>query len=133
MPENNTSVKELHEQATEAEAAKDAASAIQLYKQIVVQDSLNIAAYNSLMKLYRRAKDYKKELAIINKAIKSYEAYYHKHQPRHNKRIDDISRKLNKAFGLTDKKGNDVYSPEPISSWKKRKLVVDKRLSALSS
>jgi tetratricopeptide (TPR) repeat protein len=128
MPENIPSVKDLHEQAAEAEENKDAALAIQLYKQIVAQDALNIPAYNSLMKLYRSGKDYKKELAIIDKAIKNYEAYYRKHQPKHNKKIDDISRKLNKAFGLTDKKGNAVYNPEPNGRWKNRKLVVEKRL-----
>jgi tetratricopeptide (TPR) repeat protein len=129
MPENVPSIKDLQEQAAEAEDNKDAALAIQLYKQIVAQDALNIPAYNSLMKLYRRGKDYKKELGIIDKAIRNYEAYYRKHQPKHNKKIDDISRKLNKAFGLTDKKGNAVYNPEPIGGWKKRKLVVEKRLN----
>lgn len=128
MPENIPSVKELHGQAAEAEAGKDNASAIKLYKQIIAKDALNTDAYNSLMKLYRRSKAYKKELAIINKAIKNYEAYYRRHQPKHSKKIDDISRKLNKAFGLTDKKGNAVYSPEPIGGWKKRKLVVERRV-----
>ncbi len=130
MPENIPSVKDLHEQAAEAQAGKDNAAAIKLYEQILGQDALNIAAYNSLMKLYRRSKEYKKEIAIINKAIKNYEAYYRKHQPRHSKKIDDISQRLNKAFGLTDKKGNAVYSPEPIGGWKKRKLVVEKRVGA---
>ncbi len=128
MNDQAPSIKELHQQAAEAEANGDAAAAIQLYKEIVQQDALHIDAYNSLMKLYRRAKDYKKELAIINKAIKSYEAYYKKHKPHHSKSIDDISRKLNKAFGLTDKKGEELYSPEPLGTWKKRKAVVEKRI-----
>jgi len=128
MPENIKSVKELHGEAAEAQAGKDSGTAIKLYKQILAQDALNLDAYNSLMKLYRRSKEYKKELAIINKAIKNYEVYYQKQQPKHGKKIDDISRKLNRAFGLTDKKGNAVYSPEPIAGWKKRKLVAEKRL-----
>lgn len=128
MKDEAPSIKELHDEAKKAEANGDTVSAIQLYKEILKQDALYINAYNSLMKLYRRAKEYKKELAIINQAIKNYEAYYKKHQPRHRKSVDDISRKLNKALGLTDKNSNALYSPEPIAGWKKRRLVVEKRL-----
>ncbi len=127
MKDEAPSIKELHEEATKAEANGDTVGAIQLYKEMLKQDVLYISAYSSLMKLYRRAKEYKKELTIINQAIKNYEAFYKKHQPRHRKSVDDISRKLNKALGLTDKNSKALYSPEPIATWKKRKLVVEKK------
>jgi len=37
--------------------------------------------------------------------------------------------KLNKSFGLVDKKGTKLYSPEPIGRWQKRKEIVEKKLS----
>ncbi len=131
MAQSDPSIKDLQAQAADMEAAGDKTSAIHLYQQILEQDNLHINAYNSLMKLYRRGKEYKKELSIVNKAIKNYEAYFRSRQPKHNKSIKAVSEKLNKAFGLMDKKGNTVYSPEPIGSWKKRKLVIEKRMGKL--
>ena len=130
MTEENASLKDIFSKAEEAEEKKDNSKAIDLYKNITEKDSLNIPAYDKLMKLFRRSKEYKKELSIINKAIKAYEAYYKKHKPTHSKTVDEISKKLNKSFGLTDKKGNAVYDPEPLGKWKKRKLIVQKKLDS---
>ena len=46
-----------------------------------------------------------------------------------SKKISDISKKLNKAFHLVDKKGNSLYNPEPINRWQKRKEVVEKKIA----
>ena len=122
------SIKDIIGKAEEAEKNKDTSSAIQLYKEALQHDDLYTLAYDRLMKLYRQSKDYKKELAIINKGIRAFEAYYHKHRQKHSKAINDISEKLNKAFGLIDKKGIKTYNPEPIGKWQKRKEVVEKKL-----
>ena len=126
MIDDTLSEKELHLQAKEMETKGNTAAAIELYKAIIKKDALYKDAYNALMKLYRRAKEYKKEAAIITQAIKAYEAYYKKSRPRHPKSVDDISHKLNKALGLTDKNSNALYSPEPVATWKKRRQVVEK-------
>ncbi len=128
MENTKASIKDILAAATEAEKNKDNADAIKLYKEILQRDNLYIQAYDRLMKLYRQGKDYKKELAIINKGIKAYETYYRKLQPKHSKTINELSAKLNKAFGFTDKKGNKTYNPEPIGKWQKRKATVEKRL-----
>ena len=128
MEDKEASIKDIIGKAEEAEKNKDTDSAIKLYKEVLQHDDLYILAYNRLMKLYRQSKDYKKELAIINKAIKAYEAYYRKHRPKHSKTINELSEKLNKAFGLIDKKGIKTYNPEPIGNWQKRKAVVEKKL-----
>ncbi len=80
------------------------------------------------MKLYRKSKDYKKELAIINKALKAYRAYYKTQQPAYSKKIDELSARLNISLGLTDKKGSSLYEPEPLGKWNKRKIIVEKKL-----
>ena len=128
MEDKEASIKDIIGKAEEAEKNKNTGSAIKLYQEVLQQDDLYILAYNRLMKLYRQSKDYKKELAIINKAIKAYEAYYRKHRPKHSKAISELSEKLNKAFGLIDKKGIKTYNPEPIGNWQKRKAVVEKKL-----
>ncbi len=128
MEDQQESIKDIIGKAGEAEKNKDYANAIALYKEVLQHDDLYTQAYNRLMKLYRQTRDYKKELAIINKGIKAFETYYNKRQPKHPKSINDISEKLNKAFGLIDKKGVKTYNPEPIGTWQKRKVVVEKKL-----
>ena len=128
MEDKEASIKAIIGKAEEAERNKDSSSAIKWYKEVLQHDDLCIQAYDRLMKLYRQSKEYKNELAVINKAIKAYEAYYRKHRPKHSKTISDLSEKLNKAFGLVDKKGIKTYQPEPIGKWLKRKAVVEKKL-----
>ena len=128
MEENKTSIKAIIAKAEEAENNKDSNDAIRLYKEVLEHDDLYIQAYDRLMKLYRQGKDYKREMTIINKGIKAYETYYSKQKTKHTKSVNELSEKLNKAFGFVDKKGIKTYYPEPIGRWQKRKAVVEKRL-----
>ncbi|HEV8082832.1 MAG TPA: hypothetical protein VGP55_06510 [Chitinophagaceae bacterium] len=129
MPtENDTSIKDIFSKAEEAEKKDDTKKAIELYKAVTDEDNLNIPAYDKLMKLFRKSKEYKKELSLVNKAIKVYEAYYKMRWRKHSKTIDSISSKLNKSLGLTDKEGIHVYDPEPLGKWKKRKIIVQNKL-----
>ena len=125
MPELK-SIKELMAEAKSAEEVDQLPQAGELYKQVLEQDKINEYAYNRLMIIYRKLKDQKKELQIIDTAIKAYEKFYasKKHT---NKSIAAISDKLNKSFGLADKKGNALYTPEPIATWQKRKELLEKR------
>jgi two-component SAPR family response regulator len=118
--------KELIADAKSAEEDGQPEQAAELYDQALQQDGLNEYAYNRLMIIYRKLKDKKKELQIINIAIKAYEDFYasKKHT---SKSITTISNKLNKSFGLTDKKGLAIYTPEPIATWQKRKELLERR------
>jgi hypothetical protein len=129
MEESEPSINDLLSKAKEARKNKDDALAIQLYHQVLKIDSMQIPAYDALMKIYRQEKAYKKELAIINAGIKEYEKYYHKRSGKHTKEVDALSAKLNKSLGLVDKKGTKLYNPEPIGKWQKRKEVVNKKLA----
>jgi len=125
--ENGASVNELISKAEEAEKT-DPSLAIETYKQIVEKDPLQTRAYDRLMILYRKEKDYKKELSIINSGIKTFEKFYKDQLGKPSKKISEISKQLNKAFHLIDKKGNSLYAPEPIDRWQKRKEVVEKKM-----
>jgi tetratricopeptide (TPR) repeat protein len=128
MANEQLSLKEIISKAGEAESKKDNNSAIELYNKAIQSDSLNVYSYGRLMKIFRALKQYKKELSVINKAIKAYENFYKKKKTK-SKKVSDISEKLNRSFGLVDKKGNNLYDPEPIAGWKKRKTIVEKKLS----
>ena len=125
MPE----VKTVKETITEAKAAEDAGepeTAIGIYEQALQLDQLNEYAYNRLMIIYRKLKDKKKELQIINTAVKAYQKFYSS-KKRTTKSITEISNKLNKSFGLADKKGTALYTPEPIATWQKRKELLERK------
>jgi hypothetical protein len=128
MEDEALSIKEILSQAAEAEATKNNSLAIGLYDKAIKKDRLNIYAYDRLMKIFRQLKDYKKELAVINKGVKAYEQFYKSKMKKRSGKVSEISQKLNRSFGLTDKKGNNIYDPEPIARWKKRKLNVEKKL-----
>lgn len=83
--------------------------------------------YSRLMVLYRQQKEYKKELNVINNAIRIFEPLMTK-QKSADRKVNNISSKLNKVLGLTDSKGKTLYEPKPLSDWRKRKETVLKKL-----
>ena len=120
-------IKQAIEEAGEAEKKEEISTAINDYEEALKKDPLAEKAYDRLMILYRKEKDYKKELKLINAGIKAFEGFY-KSKKTGSRKIAEISKKLNRSFGFTDKKGNALYDPEPIARWKKRKLTVEKRI-----
>ncbi len=120
------SIKHIIEEANDAEE-KDTSVAKEDYEEAIKKDPLTEKAYDRLMIIYRKEKDYKSELRIINTRIKAFEKFYRSRKSG-SKRIAEISNKLNRSFGFTDKKGNALYEPEPIARWKKRKATVLKRI-----
>ena len=121
------SIKKIIEEADEAEQKEDISLAKEDYEEVIKKDPLAEKAYDRLMILYRKEKDYKSELKLINAGIKAFENFYRSRKSG-SKKIAEISKKLNRSFGFTDKKGNTVYDPEPIAKWKKRRLTVEKRI-----
>lgn len=130
MKETGHSIKDLLVNAEQAEKNEDDKLAINLYREIINQDPLHIQSYDRLMKIYRQRKEYKNELSIINTGIKEYEKFYNTHFKKHSKKINEISEKLNKSFGLIDKKGIKTYNPEPLGRWQKRKELVNKKVKS---
>jgi hypothetical protein len=121
------SIKKTIKEADEAEEKEDISLAIKDHEEAIKANPLFEKTYDRLMILYRKDKDYKNELRIINTGIKSFEDFY-RSRKTDSKKIAQISKKLNRSFGFTDKKGNAVYEPEPIARWKKRKVIVEKRI-----
>jgi tetratricopeptide (TPR) repeat protein len=119
------------EQAREAEAAGELEEAADAYEKVIAKDSLDEFAYNRLFIIYRKLKEYGKELNAIKAGIEAFEKFYNVHYGKKSDKVSALSKKLNKTLGLTDKKGNSLYSPEPVGKWKKRKAVVEKRVKAM--
>jgi tetratricopeptide (TPR) repeat protein len=98
------------------------------YEKLLKQRPLLEKVYDRLMIIYRSQKEYKKELGLINAAIKTFESNYEKKKKASGKKITQLSKALLKATGLSDKNGNNIYDFEPTARWKKRKVTVLNKL-----
>ena len=118
------------QQAVAAEKNENLALAEKLYKKQMQLKAFNAFVYTRLMILYRKQKRYKEELAIINKGISHFAEHKAKQSSKKNSNaaIKKLSSSLNKSLGLTDNKGNFLFDPEPVATWKKRKKTVEKKL-----
>jgi tetratricopeptide (TPR) repeat protein len=122
-----TTKKDLIAKAKELEDAQELEQAAEIYEQVFSKDALEAEAYDRLMIVYRKLKEYKKELAVIDRGIAAFEEFYESKVSK-SKKVIEISNKLAKSFGLIDKKGNSTYDPEPIGKWKKRRSIVEKKM-----
>jgi len=102
------------------------------YREQVEKGIFSPAPYDRLMIHYRKEKNYPEELKVIKQAIGTFKKYYADLQgsaiKKQKSKITELSRKISKSTGLTDKKGNDTYLPEPIPRWIKRQSVVEQKL-----
>ena len=126
-----TSIKEIIDKARNAES-DDIEQAATLYEQARKADPANEYPYERLMIIYRKLKKYKEELRVIDEGIKFFEAFYRNKSQQlfgKDKKIMELSKALMKRVGLQDKRGKNLYYPEPIQKWRKRKETVEKKLS----
>jgi tetratricopeptide (TPR) repeat protein len=127
----DNSYKDLIKKAEEAEDNEQLDEAIKLYSEAMKVEPSYELPYDRLMVIYRRQKNYKEELKIINEGIRFFSEQHENKQKEMvgaNKKIAQLSNALMKSVGLKDKKGKNVYYPEPIPKWQKRKQVVEKKL-----
>ncbi|WP_148909365.1 tetratricopeptide repeat protein [Sphingobacterium allocomposti] len=104
--------------------------AIQCYRSALKQDPLNIQAYSRLMVIFRKQKDYRSELKIINRAIENYQ-YVQTHHPgnRDPSSLKSATKELAQKLGLLDEKGAPVFQADHLSKWIKRAGTVQKKMS----
>ena len=110
------------------ESAGDIDEAIALYHGALKKYPQQAAIYDRLMILYRKEKQYKKELSVINAGIKAFTALL---QPAKNigaGKVANLSKSILRSVGLTDKKDRPLYHPQPIARWQKRKKTVEAKL-----
>jgi hypothetical protein len=116
--------------AKEEEGKGNLKQAAKYYEAATKDERPDELPFNRLMIIYRKLKQYKDELRVINKGIKRFEEFYRKASAKggKGKKLSDLSEAFMKSSGLKDRKGNLVYQPEPIAKWSKRKLVVEKKI-----
>jgi hypothetical protein len=108
---------------------------IEKYLADVNAGTTDVRPYERLMIHYRKQKNYKEEVAIINKGIDVLKSFYQRHQEKVFGRrvpnsIKNLSEKISRSTGLQDKKGNTLFLPEPVPKWTKRLSVAEAKLKA---
>jgi hypothetical protein len=107
---------------------------IAFYEEQAKAGAIDPFYYDRLMIYYRKHKEYKKELSLINKALKIFADHFKKQADeilavaKSGAAIKRLSAKINKSAGLVDKKGYPHYMPEPILRWLKRKKTVQEKI-----
>ena len=117
----------LHAKQLEQDGELEKAAVI--LERLIKKEPLNENAYNRLMIIYRKNKDYKNELAVIKKGVDNFErSFKTASRVKVTPKIATLSKSLLKSLGLADKKGKVLYEREPLGKWKKRRLTVERLL-----
>jgi tetratricopeptide (TPR) repeat protein len=115
------------EGARQLEQRGELKKAVELYESLLKRSADDLKIITRLIILYRKLKNYKKEIGLINKAIKIHEQRYA--PKKANKQVSLISKKLNLLLGHTDKKGRTKLLPQEIIKLETRKSLLQKKLS----
>lgn len=107
----------------------DPVKAVAGYEKDIKKKPLGEYSYDRLMIIFRKQRDYGKELGVIKRAIDAFEGSFADARGARNKTLARLSRSLLKSLNMTDKKGNIVYDMEPLNRWRKRKTFVENKLA----
>lgn len=110
---------------------------IEEYKEQVEKGIIDPFPYDRLMVFYRKEKDFQAELKVIKKGIATFKKHYADLQKasvkKKKSKVHELSRMFSKTTGLTDKKGNELYLPEPLPKWIRRQGTVEQKLKRKKS
>jgi hypothetical protein len=114
------------EEAVQLEQDGRLEEAAKLYEDAIKPKPLEEHPYNRLMIIYRKLKRPKDELRVIKAGIAAFQSQFIRKS--RNKKLTELSNAMMRSAGLSDKKGKQLYYPEPVNKWMKRKQVVEKKL-----
>ena len=124
-------IEQRNNEASEAEKNDDIKKATRLYEQNINEDYADKFAFERLMIIYRKQKNYKNELRVIERGIQVFQQNIEEHlQHSLAKRVDagklkQLSNAIIKKSGL---KKDELHFPDPIDKWIKRKEIVKQKL-----
>jgi tetratricopeptide (TPR) repeat protein len=124
-------IEQRNNEASEAEKNDDIKKATRLYEQNINEDYADEFAFERLMIIYRKQKDYKNELRVIERGIQLFQQNIEEHlQHSLSRRVNalklkQLSNAIIKKSGL---KKEEIHFPDPIDKWIKRKEIVKGKL-----
>ncbi|TMI81941.1 MAG: hypothetical protein E6H10_10525 [Bacteroidetes bacterium] len=124
-------VEERNNEARQAEQAGNLQKAIKLYEQNIKEAYADEYAFERLMIIYRKQKQYKDELRVINRGIDLFEQNLNEHLKQSlSRHIDGKKLELlsNAILKKTSSKTQQPHFPDPIDKWMKRREIVEEKL-----
>jgi tetratricopeptide (TPR) repeat protein len=124
-------IEEKNDTARKEELNGNLDKAIKLYEENIRENYADEFAFERLMIIYRKQKEYEDELRVITRGIELFEQNIEEHLKhslaRHvdGKKLEQISHAILKKSGL---KKAELHFPDPIDKWIKRKEIVEKKL-----
>ena len=124
-------IEQRNKDAQGAEQDNHIDKAIQLYEQNIKEDYADEFAFERLMILYRKEKEYKEELRVIRRGIEVFRQSMKEHLKhslsRHvdSKKLEQLSNAILKKTGS---KKPEVHFPDPVDKWIKREEIVKQKL-----
>jgi tetratricopeptide (TPR) repeat protein len=126
---DDNDVPETFNGARSLEIKGDLKTAALLYEKLLKRADSNVKIITRLMIVYRKLKNFRKELSTIERAIKIYSK--DNTDKKANKQVNLISKKLNLLLGHTDKKGKSLLIPPEVLKLQKRKDALLKKHPSL--
>jgi hypothetical protein len=125
-------VEERNQAAREAEKDDDLNKAIRFYEQNIREDHADKFAFERLMIIYRKHKEYQNELRVIKRGIEVFQKKF-KERVKHSlgRRVSDkkIEQLSNAIIKISGQKKEALHFPDPVDKWLKRKEIVEKKLT----
>lgn len=126
-------VDERNNVAREAEADGDTNKAIRFYEQNIREDYADKFAFERLMIIYRKQKEYRDELRVIKRGIEVFQQNF-KDRVKHSlaKRVSDrkLEQLSNAILKISGQKKEELSFPDPVDKWLKRKQIVEKKIKS---
>ncbi len=122
---------DLIAQARELEGEGKFEEAATMYNKVVAEDPLNEMAIQRLLVLYRKLKEYRKEMQLLNASIKAITAKQEEQTGVWSKKhpaAAKASKALLRSLGGAKAKAAPAYEQAIISTWRKRKENLAKRM-----
>jgi len=124
-------IDERNKIAKDAEEEGDVNKAVRFYEQNISEDHADKFAFERLMIIYRKQKEYKNELRVIKRGIEVFQQNM-KERVKHSlarrvsdKKLEQLSQAI---LNITGQKKEEHHFPDPIDKWLKRKQIVEKKL-----
>jgi len=124
-------IEERNKVAREAEEDGDVNKATRFYEQNIKEDYADKFAFERLMIIYRKEKEYKNELRVIKRGIEVFQQNF-KDRVKHSlaRRVTDkkLEQLSNAIIKISGQKKEELHFPDPIDKWLKRKEIVEKKI-----
>ena len=124
-------IQQRNDEAQQAERDDNFDKAVKLYEQNIREDYADEFAFERLMIIYRKQKEYKDELRVIKRGIEMFKQNMRDHLKhslsRHvdGKKLEQLSNAILNKTGL---KKLELHYPDPIDKWMKRREIVEQKL-----